>query len=348
MPSPFKTGYFQTFEYPSQQEVIIHDDLYGNHLISEPVLVDLLQSPALLRLEGVCQHGVTGFLGITHRITRLEHSVGAFLMVRSVGASIEEQIAALLHDISHTTLSHVVDWALSKHGEESFHEVHKHRYVNSMTNLPSVLEAHGFGESQTLEEHFFPLVEQPSPHLCADRLDYALRDAVGFNYMSLDDARQVLSSLKAFPDAFHPQRIFVLQDADLSVRLARAYIAIDRDVWSNPAHIDMYRRTGQAIATVIRQGSIKEEQLWELSDREFWDLMRNRADKRTREVLDHLESEGLPPEDGLPLPHSAKVRTLDPDIYVQDAEEPLPLSVVLPSWAAELQKYIHSREVTRG
>lgn len=343
----FKAGYFQTFAYPSKNEVLIHDELYGEHLISEPILVDLLHSPALLRLQGVCQHGVTGFLGITHRITRLEHSVGAFLMVRTVGASIEEQIAALLHDISHTTLSHVVDWALSKDGEESFHEVHKMRYVN-MTNLLEILDSHGFGESQTLEEHLFPLVEQPSPHLCADRLDYALRDAVGFGYLSLDEAKQVLSSLRAFPDVSHPQRMLVLEDVDLSIRIARSYIAIDRDVWSNRAHIDMYRRTAQAIATVLKQGSIKEEQLWELSDEEFWQLLRDVADERTRGILDRLEKEGLPSEEGLPLPRGAKVRTLDPDIYVPDAGKPLPLSVVLPSWATELEEYIHSREATRA
>jgi HD superfamily phosphohydrolase len=41
------------------------------------------------RLQGICQYGVTGFLGLTPRVTRLEHSVGAFILVRRVGATIE-------------------------------------------------------------------------------------------------------------------------------------------------------------------------------------------------------------------------------------------------------------------
>lgn len=346
----FKAGYFQTFEYPSESQVLVRDDLYGDHLITEPVLVALLHSPAVLRLQGVCQHGVTGLLGLTHRLTRLEHSVGAFLLARTVGSSVDEQAAALLHDISHTTLSHVVDWALSQPGEESYHEVHKDRAVNThMAEIPRILESHGLDSARILDESLFPVVEKSAPHLCADRLDYALRDAVGFGKLSLSDAKRVFASLGVFPSSDHPGRLLVLDNVDLSLRLARAYLESDRDVWSNRAHIDMYRRTGQVIGDVIKQGRIKEEQLWKLSDQEFWELLRSVADEEGRRVMERLEQEGLPNEDDLTLPLGAKVRTIDPDVYAgEHAKEPVPLSVLLPSWAAERQAYILQRESTRA
>ncbi|BCS25496.1 uncharacterized protein APUU_50207S [Aspergillus puulaauensis] len=347
-----KAGYFQTFEYPSSSSVLIHDEIYGDHLITEPVLVALLHSPALLRLQGVCQHGITGLLGHTHRVTRLEHSVGAFLVVRTVGSSVDEQAAALLHDISHTALSHVVDWALSKPGEESYHEVHKERAINmnaNMAGIPRILKRHGLDSARILDESIFPLVEKSAPHLCADRLDYALRDSVGFGKLELHDARRVFSSVRAFPDVSHPTRLLVLDDVDLSLRLARAYLEADRDVWSNRAHIDMYRRTGQVIGDIIKQGGIKEEELWKCSDQEFWELLRSVAGEEGAKVMECLEQEGLPDEDGLTLPQRAKVRTIDPDVYVGDhAVEPVPLSGLLPLWAAERQMYILQRETTRA
>ena len=104
-----QTGYFQTLEALSDNRILIHDQLHGEHTISEPVLVDLLQSPALHRLIHVRQHGITSLVGLSPKITRFEHSVGAFLLVRRLKASLEEQVTALLHDISHTTLSHVID-----------------------------------------------------------------------------------------------------------------------------------------------------------------------------------------------------------------------------------------------
>lgn len=100
--SAFKAGYFQTLDFSTPDNVTIDDQLYGRQTITESVLVELLRSPALARLAGVNQHGISGLLNITPRVTRLEHSVGALLLVRIVGARIDEQVAALLHDVSHT------------------------------------------------------------------------------------------------------------------------------------------------------------------------------------------------------------------------------------------------------
>ena len=89
-PRPPAPGYFQTLKHSTNNTphtLATHDDLYGEYTITEPILVALLQSPALVRLSGVHQHGITGLLGLTPKITRFEHSIGAFLIVRSVGAS---------------------------------------------------------------------------------------------------------------------------------------------------------------------------------------------------------------------------------------------------------------------
>jgi HD superfamily phosphohydrolase len=342
MASVFKAGYFQTHGFPRTGEVVVEDRLYGRHTIVEPVLVELLRSPALSRLAGVNQHGISGHLNHTPRVTRLEHSVGAFLLVRNVGASLEEQVAALLHDVSHTVMSHVVDFALGEPGESSFHEVHKMRFVNT-TPIPDVLARHGFGDLKPLDEELYPLVEQPAPRLCADRLDYGLRDAVAFNYLSLEDAQSVIRSLQAFPSPASPSRLLVLQDTQLALKLAKSYMYCDRDVWGNPAHGDIYTRTANLMRTVIRGGSVREEELWSLSDEDFWARMRQAVDAQGQEVMDKLESGGLPDEKGLPLPRGAKVRTIDPDIYVASSEQISPLSVLLPDYAKEKEEYVRVR-----
>ncbi|KAF7558569.1 hypothetical protein G7046_g5589 [Stylonectria norvegica] len=327
MASERSVGHFQTLEFPSPNKAIIRDQIYGSHTISEPILVDLLRSPAMQRLTGVGQHGITGLLGMTPtRVTRFEHSVGAFILVRKVGATVEEQVAALLHDVSHTALSHVVDWALSKPGEDSFHEVHKARYIKT-TTLPETLAEHGLGDLKVLQEELYPLVEMPSPHLCADRLDYALRDIVGFGKLPIDEMRHLFIALEAHPNPSDPRRLLVLPNQQLGLALARAYLSVDRDVWSNPAHIDLYRRAGQLIGDAVRSGSLDEEQLW----------------IHGRFMMKQMESEGLPRERGLGLPQGTKIRTIDPDILLSTFSEPTPLSKVYPEWDTERQSYIEAR-----
>ncbi|KAI1494509.1 hypothetical protein F5X96DRAFT_676458 [Biscogniauxia mediterranea] len=338
-----KVGVFQTLDLSSNDRVTIQDQIYGSHTVSEPVLNDLLRSPGLARLTGVRQHGISGLLNFTPSITRFEHSVGAFLLVRHVGGSLEEQVAALLHDVSHTAMSHVVDFALSEPGEGSFHEVHKMRFVKT-TQIPDILTKHGFGDLKPLDEELYPLVEMPTPHLCADRLDYGLRDAVGFGTLSLEDAQRVIASLMAFPDATSPSRLLVLRDREIALTLARAYMACDRDVWGNPQHGSLYTRTAELMRSSIRSGRVQEEELWSLSDEEFWAKMRKVLDARGREAMERLETEGFPEDKDLPLPRGAKVRTIDPDVYVQSSDTVAPLSVLYPEYAAEREKYITTRK----
>ncbi|KAJ5930263.1 hypothetical protein N7466_005756 [Penicillium verhagenii] len=346
MASLVNTGYFQTLETVNESQVIIRDKIYGEHIITEPVLIELLQSPELFRLKGVCQHGVTALLGFGPIVTRFEHSVGAFLLVRKVGATVQEQIAALLHDISHTSLSHVVDFALSKPGEGSYHEAHKHRFLKR-TNLDQILARYDVKYLEAFDEDLFPLVERSAPQLCADRLDYSLRDAVAFDKLSLSEAQKVYTTLKAYPSATADNRLLVLDDAHLALSLARSYLATDRDVWSNRAHADIYKRTGQIIRELAASGHVDDDALWTLSDEDFWALLRRSATPEILCEMDRLETEGLPNEDNLFLPAAAKIRTLDPDVCQGPDMEPQPLSMVLPEWGVARTEYIRSRELTR-
>lgn len=118
--------------------MVYHDLVYGETTIEEPVLLALLETDALQRLNGVLQHGISALIGITSPITRLEHSLGAMILVRRLGASLAEQIAALLHDVSHTAFSHVIDYVVDGHDSQSYHDEMKADYV-AQTEIPAVL-----------------------------------------------------------------------------------------------------------------------------------------------------------------------------------------------------------------
>ncbi|KAI9151948.1 putative protein YdhJ [Paramyrothecium foliicola] len=346
-----RVGLFQTLDIttvgPDQTvTATIHDDLHGTQRITEPVLTALLASPFFRRLATIGQHGISNLLNINPAVTRFEHSVGAMLVVRSAGGALDEQIAALLHDVSHTVLSHDVDWALSAPGE-SYHEVHKDRYL-AMTDLPAILATHGFRDLKPFHEELFPLVEWPSPSLCADRLDYAVRDSAAFGFLSLPDARRILASIKAYPSPTSPERFLVIQDQELALILARAYLAADRDIWSNPAHVTMSKDVGSLISATVRSGRIQEETLWQLSDREFWAQLRSVAEPAELAIIQRLESQKELDDTGLRLPKAAKVRTLDPDVVAQDTNNlPVPLSSLSLAWSKERQDYIDARQALR-
>ena len=89
------------------------DRIYGDVDITENVVVDIINSQAFQRLKGIDQAGYfeVYFPGTKH--SRFEHSIGCYVLLKMYGASLEEQLAGLIHDVSHSAFSHTADYIFS-------------------------------------------------------------------------------------------------------------------------------------------------------------------------------------------------------------------------------------------
>ncbi len=293
------------------------DPLYGSQEINQPVLLALMESRAMQRLGGVLQHGITGLLGITQLTTRLEHSVGVMLLVRRMGAALDEQIAALLHDVSHTAFSHVIDYVFNDHKQQGYHERMKAPYLER-SDIPAVLSGFGFDWRYFLEETNFPLLEQPAPALCADRLDYFLRDSLGLSLASAEEVHAALDHL-----VVHQGRI-VVDELDAARWMGRTFMAADDASWANFREVGLYELTARAIRIALELGVLSETDLWG-SDAQAWQRMQAASQpelkaqlalisKRTRFVWD---------EENPTFWVSTKLRTIDPPVLLDGVSQPL-------------------------
>ncbi len=93
--------------------MLYKDKIYGQTEISEPVVLELINSPSMQRLKGVSQHGHFEPYFPNTAFSRFEHSLGVFILLKKFGAGLPEQIAGLLRDVSHTAFSHVADYVFS-------------------------------------------------------------------------------------------------------------------------------------------------------------------------------------------------------------------------------------------
>ncbi|MBM6839058.1 HD domain-containing protein, partial [Clostridium saudiense] len=141
------------------------------------------------------QGGAIYLVNPNWNITRYEHSVGTMIFIKMIGGTLEEQIAGLLHDISHTAFSHVVDFALNKSNED-YHEEIFERIVES-SDIPKILTKYGYDYKDILyNDNKWTLLERLAPALCADRIDYTLRDMYSYGYISLVAIQNFLESLQ--------------------------------------------------------------------------------------------------------------------------------------------------------
>lgn len=154
--------------------MIVSDVLYGEYEVEE-VLSELIQSKEVQRLKEIHMVGASYLLNPLWNETRYEHSIGVMLLIRKMGGSLEEQIAGLLHDVSHTIFSHVIDLVM-KRNQEDYHEEMKEKYLKE-GSIPRILKQYGFDwEVLLLDDTQWRILEQEAPILCADRVDYTLRE----------------------------------------------------------------------------------------------------------------------------------------------------------------------------
>ncbi len=312
-----------------------HDRIYGYAQINEPVLSDLMQTTAVQRLQDVLQHGISALLGITCPVSRFEHSMGVMLLVRRLGAPLEEQMAALLHDVSHTAFSHVIDYVFDGHESQSYHEDVKESYVAG-TDLPAALARHGYNWLDFLQEERFQLLEQPSPALCADRLDYFLRDSLDLGLSTRDEVQSALSHL-----AVHHGRVAV-DDASTARWLGYTFIQADQASWANFREVGLYELTARAIKTGQRLGAITEADIWS-TDEQIWARLRmcDHPELQRQVALISPYTQFVWDEANPTFRISTKLRTIDPDVLVDGRLRPL--SAIDAEFARHRSDYLSSK-----
>ncbi|GAB6452613.1 HD domain-containing protein [Bacillus luti] len=218
--------------------MFISDVLYGEFEV-DPVVEDLIVSKSVQRLKGIHQNGASYLMNEKWNVTRFDHSVGAMLLIKKLGGSVEEQIAGLLHDVSHTAFSHVIDYVFDNDNESYHEEIFSSVVKNS--EIPAILAKYGYNyEDILLDDSKWTLLERSAPELCADRVDYTLRDMYTYGYVSLEEVHRFLE------DVIEVDGKMALQNIELAEWFTKTYYKEVIDFFMKPMNIygnDMLAKT---------------------------------------------------------------------------------------------------------
>lgn len=289
--------------------MLIKDELYGEYKL-EKVLEELISSRPVQRLKGVHQGGASYLVNEKWNITRYEHSLGVMLLVRKLGGSVEEQIAGLLHDVSHTAFSHVVDGVL-KNEAEDYHE-HIYEQVVLESEIPAILKRHHLDyESILFDDSQWTLIEQPAPELCADRLDYTLRDMYRYGYISLDEAQRFLKHLIVFDGQIY---ISDLQAAEWFVKI---YYTEVIDFFMEPLNIFANDTLAKALKKSLEKNLLHLDDLLG-NDEEVLVKLRESGDQEVKRLLEKMDHKVTAEEDKLDcdIHFKGKIRLIDPSVLI--------------------------------
>jgi HD superfamily phosphohydrolase len=309
---------------------VIRDPLWDN-ITLDPGAIGLLDTPALQRLRYVRQlgHAFLVYPGATH--SRFEHALGAFHLTQRALAALEARgelelvkphdrravvLAALLHDIGHYPFSHALEEAgfPSHEGQGAARlaesELRQALEREGGPGLPAEIGALIRGRSES------PVQGLISGTLDLDKIDYLCRDSrmCGVPYGTVDVDR-LLASLTVVDggDGGAGREIGVQEKGASALEsLLFAKYQMYRNVYWHHAVRSATCMFKRAARTAVRRGTVTAEQIAELTDDAFMQLLVAQdptplsASVRTRRL--HKRALDLP----------ASEVTADPEPWISD------------------------------
>ena len=227
-------------------------------------LLRLCLTPPLRRLADVgmncgCEYtAFPRFVGIG-RYSRLEHSLGAALIVWRFTRSEAQAAAALLHDAATPVFAHVVDFLRGDYLEQTATESGTARLIRADAALGAALCALGLRTGDVEDYHRYPVADNDAPRLSADRLDYTCGNAVNFGLASREELAEIFADLRVGKNEFEETEL-VFRDKEKAARFAFLALACSKIYVCDEDRYAM-QRLSELLRAALEAGVIEEGDL---------------------------------------------------------------------------------------
>ncbi|MGG4265063.1 HD domain-containing protein [Peribacillus simplex] len=285
--------------------MLVSDSIYGKHIVGG-VLEELIVSKPIQRLKGIHQGGASYLVNEKWNVTRFDHSIGVMLLIKEFGGSLEEQIAGLLHDVSHTAFSHVIDLVLDCKDEDYHEKLYDHVIMES--EIPFILKKYGY-DWKVMVQSKWELLEQPAPGLCADRVDYTLRDMHQYGYIKLESVHDFLDHVIIINERMY------LDNIESAEWFVKTYYSEVIDFFMNPLNIYGNDILAKTLKLALAKNLISLDGLLG-TDEEVISLLRSTEDDEVQNLLKRIHGNVKVKEDQMDydLHRKNKVRLMDPSV----------------------------------
>ena len=285
----------------------LKDRVYGEFKITEPVIIDLINSKPAQRLKNIEQLGLPKEWHYGLSFSRFEHTMGVLALCYKFNRSVKEKIAAILHDIAHTAFSHVYDYLLDYY-HENFHDEYLKDYIEN-TEIRKILKKHNFDSKHFHDieiDSSFDLIKQKTRRLTFDRLDYTLRE---YTLINKDyDYKSFLDSI------IIKDNKIILENKDKAKEIYDIYKYLYENNWGSDNHKTQYMIFVDILNYAIKKKLITHKDFYK-DDKYILDILLNSKDDY---ILNNIKS--LETKDFEIKTYKKKLRVLNP-LYLENNQQ---------------------------
>lgn len=320
--------------------MVIEDRVFGQIKIEEPVIEELINSYPIQRLKQIDQAGYFQPFVSIDKHDRFYHSVGVYYLLKKYQAPLEEQVAGLIHDVSHAAFSHCADYifAQGSEAEQDFQDKIFNQFVKD-TEIPQILKKHNFDLDYILNEHNFPILENNVPDICADRIDYSLRTAVFSNQLAQQDIKYFLEKLSIKNNQWY----FI--DFESGKRFAENFKKMNQMFYSGIESGLMFTAMKGLMSYALKQGYIDQQDFFK-TDKVVLDKIRNKltVDPELLKLYRRLNNLSKYENNPNDYDFTVKVKSRIIDPYILEKDNLVRLSDLDTSWKETVEQGLKPKE----
>lgn len=228
-------------------------------------LEPLCDAPEMRRLEHVgmncgCEYtAFPRFRGLMP-YSRYRHSVSTALIVWRFTGDPAQAVAALFHDIATPVFAHVIDFMRGDYLSQESTEDGTERIIRGSAPIARQLAALGLSVDDVKDYHRYPIADNDTPRLSADRLEYTLGNFENYGFRSLDGLRAIYGDLAVVAaEDGAPELAF--RRADVARAFAFDALRCSRVYTSGEDRYAM-QRLAELVGDALARGVIAEEDLY--------------------------------------------------------------------------------------
>lgn len=244
----------------------------------------------------------------------LDHSIAVALIVWNFTHDKKQTIAGLLHDIATPAFKHCVDFLNGDYmNQESTEELTKTLIENSK-DIMTLLQRDNIEVEEVCDYHIYPIADNDTPMLAADRLEYSLsNDLIIFKTNTLEGVAEIYNDIEVQKNEKGIDEL-----GFKTKKIARQFV-------KNTSRMSvLYRDEGtrlfmQAIADILKKtsedGLISRKDLYELKESEVIDIIKKSkyGDAYNKLIsATEVKTSKDEPQNVYFVKHGAKIRYIDP------------------------------------
>ncbi len=268
-------------------------------------LYDYINTKPMLRLNTVSAlvgSDYVKFINVNFPYTSLSHSIGVALIIWHFTHDKKQTLSGLFHDIATPAFKHCIDFLNGDYETQESTEELTTEIIKNSDEIMSLLNRDGITLEEVKDYKIYPIADNETPKLSADRLEYTFSDAFTItNAFNLDDIKEIYDNLS------------VLKNEDGIEEIGFTDLKIAEKFEEGASKLWFLLQTNedklkcQFIADTVKKmnekGLIYKKDLYNLSEKEILNMIENceykeisEPFKKFREALKINEGEE-PPKD---------------------------------------------------